>query len=56
MSDIPEQQEALRFSIDSVLWQAREKPFARKETLQVLLSILAIVSEYLLYDRPEADV
>lgn len=45
MSDIPQQEEALRFTIGSVLWRARQKPDARQETLQVLLSTLALVSE-----------
>jgi len=43
MAEIPQQEEALKFSIDSVLWRASQKPNARLGALQMAANSLIMV-------------
>ena len=43
MSEIPEREEALKFSIDAALWLAREKPQTRDAVLRMGLTSVALV-------------
>ena len=46
MKEIPQQEEALRFTIDSVLWKAKVKPEPRSEAVRMAITSLALVRRF----------